>query len=122
MNQRVKWLLLVTHFFAHLLKIGSYILFSVYFLGPSQHLKVILKCSQLQPNRYRMMQLSKIFYDDAKYTRLFHAKRNRVELIHDFAPGTEAEMISSLKLHPQGWVAVTRNVSADEETEVNVII
>ncbi len=50
-------------------------------------------------------------------TPLFHAKRNRVELISDFAPNNDADLISSLQLHPQGWVAVSRNVSSDENSE-----
>lgn len=53
-------------------------------------------------------------------TPLFHAKRNRVEFISDFAPDNkDAEIISSLQIHPQGWVAVSRNVSSDENSEVS---
>ena len=52
-------------------------------------------------------------------TKHFHASRNRVEFISDFSPDNDAEIISSLKVHPQGWVAVTRNVTADEMTEVS---
>jgi len=48
---------------------------------------------------------------------LFHAKRNRVEIISDFPDGNDAEVMSSLRLHPQGWVAVTRNTSSDERSE-----
>ncbi len=38
----------------------------------------------------------------------------------DFAPSNDAEVISSLQLHPQGWVAVSRNISSDEQSEVIV--
>ena len=50
-------------------------------------------------------------------TPLFHAKRNRVELVSDFAPGNVPDIVSSLQIHPQGWVAVSRNVSSDQSTE-----
>ena len=52
------------------------------------------------------------------FGQLFTARRNRVEFVCDFPEGDDAEVISSLQLHPQGWVAVTRNLSADEESEV----
>jgi len=51
------------------------------------------------------------------YTSLFHTKRNRVEIISDFPDGNDAEVLSSLRLHPQGWVALSRNTSSDESTE-----
>ena len=51
------------------------------------------------------------------HTKLFHAKRNRVEIIDDFPEKNEAEAISSLLLHPKGWVTVSRNVSADDNSE-----
>ena len=51
------------------------------------------------------------------FGNLFTAKRNRVEFLCDFPEGDDAEVISSLQLYPQGWVAVTRNLSADEESE-----
>ena len=51
------------------------------------------------------------------YTQLFHAKRNRVEIISDFPDGNDAEVLSSLRLHPQGWVALSRNTSSDEGSE-----
>jgi len=40
-----------------------------------------------------------------------------VELISDFPASNDAEIISSLRLHPQGWVAVSRNISGDENSE-----
>ena len=55
------------------------------------------------------------------FGQLFTAKRNRVEFVCDFPEGDDAEVISSLQLHPQGWVAVTRNLSADEESEVGAL-
>ena len=55
------------------------------------------------------------------FTHLFHAKRNRVEFISDFVPSNDAEVISSLQLHPQGWVAVSRNISSDEQSEVTML-
>ena len=71
-----------------------------------------------KPNVYRLMQISgKPIEMAVNYTHLFHAKRNRVEMISDWPEGDDAEVLSSLKLHPQGWVAVTRNVSSDERSE-----
>ncbi|XP_023326414.1 uncharacterized protein LOC111699887 isoform X2 [Eurytemora carolleeae] len=71
-----------------------------------------------KPNLYRMMQLSGQPRELACiYTRLFHAKRNRIELISDFPDLNDADTISSLRIHPQGWVAVSRNTSADENSE-----
>jgi len=74
--------------------------------------------SGFKPNMYRLMQLSgKALELAVNYTKLFHAKRNRVEIISDFPTGNDAEIISSLRLHPQGWVALSRNTSSDEGTE-----
>jgi len=71
-----------------------------------------------KPNMYRLMQMSgKAFEQAVTFTRLFHAKRNRIELIADFPEQNDAEIISSLRLHPQGWVAVSRNTSSDESSE-----
>lgn len=55
----------------------------------------------------------------AKFNKLFSLsqKRNRVELISDFP--NNAEVISSLQIHPMGWCALTRNINCDETTEVN---
>lgn len=44
-------------------------------------------------------------------------KKNRVELASDFPAGNEAEVISSLQIHPQGWCALSRNISYDESSE-----
>lgn len=54
-----------------------------------------------------------------KYNHLFVRKRNRVELVSDFPLRNDAEVISSLQIHPQGWCALSRNVSYDESSEVN---
>ena len=71
-----------------------------------------------KPNVYRLMQISSKPIEMAvNHTHLFHAKRNRVEIISDFPEGNDAEVLSSLRLHPQGWVAVTRNTSSDERSE-----
>jgi len=71
-----------------------------------------------KPNMYRLMQLSgKALELAINYTQLFHAKRNRVEIISDFPDGNDAEVLSSLRLHPQGWVALSRNTSSDEGSE-----
>ena len=72
-----------------------------------------------KPNMYRLLQLSgKKITDQTQYTRLFKAKRNLIEFLTDFPDEDDAEMISSLQIHPQGWVAVSRNVTADQEDEV----
>lgn len=42
--------------------------------------------------------------------------RNRIEFIDDFP--NQAEVISSLQIHPMGWCAVSRNVNAGENEEV----
>ena len=74
--------------------------------------------SGFKPNMYRLLQMSGNPIKGAlNSTPLFHAKRNRVELVTDFAPGNEPDIVSSLQIHPQGWVAVSRNVSSDQETE-----
>ena len=71
-----------------------------------------------KPNMYRLMQISgKPLPVAVQYTPLIHAKRNRVQYICDFPKNNEAEIISSLQVHPQGWVAVSRNVSSDDKSE-----
>ena len=72
--------------------------------------------SGFKPNMYRMLQMSgNPMKLPLGYTRLFHAKRNRVELISDFP--NDADLVSSLQVHPQGFVAVSRNISSDHSTE-----
>ncbi len=76
-----------------------------------------------KPNMYRLLQncpssqLADLLRNAVSHTPLFHAKRNRVELVSDFAPGNTAETVSSLQIHPQGWVAVSRNVNSDQTSE-----
>lgn len=56
----------------------------------------------------------------ATYTHLFSHSRthNRVEFLTDFPVGDDAEVISSLQVHPQGWCALSRNISNGEKSEV----
>lgn len=71
---------------------------------------------------YRLMQLSQTTIPvAASSTHLFSHSRthNRVELVTDFPAGDDAEVISSLQVHPQGWCALSRNVSNNEKSEVN---
>eukprot|EP00095_Tigriopus_kingsejongensis_P007901 maker-scaffold132_size323655-snap-gene-0.11 protein:Tk07901 transcript:maker-scaffold132_size323655-snap-gene-0.11-mRNA-1 annotation:"ddb1- and cul4-associated factor 10 homolog isoform x1" len=71
-----------------------------------------------KPNIYRLMQISgQLMPGAVEFSSLFRGQRNRVEFICDFPEGNDAEIISSLELHPQGWAAVTRNLSADETSE-----
>ncbi|XP_040576260.1 DDB1- and CUL4-associated factor 10 homolog [Lepeophtheirus salmonis] len=71
-----------------------------------------------KPNLYRLLQVSGRPIPDAlNYTHLFHAARNRTEIISDFAPNNDAETIASLQVHPQGWVVVSRNISSDNRSE-----
>lgn len=72
------------------------------------------------PGMYRLMQTNEtIFPVHARFTHLFSHRRkfNRVELIDDFPRGDEAEVISSLQIHPQGWCALSRNITTDERSE-----
>lgn len=66
-----------------------------------------------KPNVYRLMQLRRQFIPNAaKFDYAFSKKqtRNRVELVSDFPQGNDAEVVSSLHIHPQGWCALTRNI------------
>ena len=56
---------------------------------------------------------------DLSYEHVFTRRRNRVELIDDFIPGFEAEMIASLEVHPRGWCVVSRMVNKDNNREVS---
>ena len=74
-----------------------------------------------KPNMYRLMQLSQTTIPTAaSFTHLFanSQTQNRVEFITDFPQGDDAEVISSLQIHPHGWCALSRNVSAGEKSEV----
>lgn len=71
-----------------------------------------------RPDIYRLMQLGhQVFPGATKYNYLFspNQKRNRIEFIEDFP--NEAEVISSLQIHPYGWSAVTRNINGEENEE-----
>ncbi|XP_032665782.1 DDB1- and CUL4-associated factor 10 [Odontomachus brunneus] len=73
-----------------------------------------------KPNMYRLMQLSQTTIPvAASFTHLFAHSRthNRVEFLTDFPMGDDAEVISSLQVHPQGWCALSRNVSNGEKSE-----
>ncbi|KAI5713615.1 hypothetical protein M8J76_002251 [Diaphorina citri] len=73
-----------------------------------------------RPNMYRLMQLSDTALPMAfEYHHLFSRgrTRNRVEFITDFPFGDEAEVISSLQIHPHGWCALSRNISNSERSE-----
>lgn len=57
-----------------------------------------------KPNMYRLMQISQTPISLAtSFTHLFTAKRNRIELISDWPEGDEAEVVSALQIHPNGW-------------------
>jgi len=73
---------------------------------------------------YRLMQLSQTTIPmAADFTHLFSHQRktNRVEFVTDFPTGDDAEVVSSLQIHPQGWCALSRNISNDENSEVGLI-
>ncbi|XP_069695745.1 DDB1- and CUL4-associated factor 10 homolog [Periplaneta americana] len=73
-----------------------------------------------KPNMYRLMQLSQTTIPvAADFTHLFSRQRktNRVEFVTDFPSGDDAEVVSSLQIHPQGWCALSRNISNDELSE-----
>ncbi|XP_016919384.1 DDB1- and CUL4-associated factor 10 [Apis cerana] len=73
-----------------------------------------------RPNMYRLMQSSQTTIPNvASFTHLFSHSRthNRVEFLTDFPVGDDAEIISSLQVHPQGWCALSRNVSNGEKSE-----
>ncbi|KAK4875079.1 hypothetical protein RN001_011501 [Aquatica leii] len=71
-----------------------------------------------RPNLYRLMQLSDQTFPSATvFNHLFNQNRksNRLEFIDDFP--NEAEVISSLQIHPMGWCALSRSITADENEE-----
>ncbi|XP_076759821.1 DDB1- and CUL4-associated factor 10 homolog [Xylocopa sonorina] len=73
-----------------------------------------------RPNMYRLMQSSQTTISTvASFTHLFSHSRthNRVEFLTDFPVGDDAEVISSLQVHPQGWCALSRNVTNGEKSE-----
>ncbi|XP_050536014.1 DDB1- and CUL4-associated factor 10 [Daktulosphaira vitifoliae] len=71
-----------------------------------------------KPNMYRLMQLSKTTIPNAAaHTHMFSRNKNRVEFIVDFPRNDDAEIISSIQLHPQGWNVLSRNITTDEQSE-----
>lgn len=71
-----------------------------------------------KPNMYRLMQISQTPISLATdFSHLFTSKRNRIELISDWPVGNEAEVVSSLHVHPQGWCVVSRNTSNVDKSE-----
>ncbi|XP_045776185.1 DDB1- and CUL4-associated factor 10 homolog isoform X2 [Maniola jurtina] len=77
-----------------------------------------------KPNLYRLMQMSEqVIPIAAMYDHLFDLKRteNRVEFVSDFPDGNDAEVVSALQIHPQGWCALSRNISHDDRSEWSCI-
>ncbi|KAF4521056.1 hypothetical protein B566_EDAN008128 [Ephemera danica] len=75
---------------------------------------------EFNPNVYRIMQLSNITRPEiTRFNHLFSSTRktNRLEFIDDFPLEDEAEIISSLQMHPQGLCVLSRNVSHKEKSE-----
>ncbi|KAK3915807.1 DDB1- and CUL4-associated factor 10-like protein [Frankliniella fusca] len=73
-----------------------------------------------KPNMYRLMQQSQTTIPSASvFTSLFSKKRkrNRIEFVSDFPAYNDAEVVSSLQIHPQGWCALSRNISHEELSE-----
>lgn len=73
-----------------------------------------------RPHNYHLMQMTGVPMRNAHtFSHLFDKSRtrNRVELVSDFAESNDAEIISSLKIHPQGWCMLSRNTSADRKNE-----
>uniref|UniRef100_A0A6B2EM11 Putative wd40 repeat-containing protein n=1 Tax=Phlebotomus kandelakii TaxID=1109342 RepID=A0A6B2EM11_9DIPT len=77
-----------------------------------------------RPNLHRLMQLGRQLIPFAsRFHHLFlrSQKHNRVELVSDFPEGNDAEVISSLQIHPLGWCALSRNISYDESSEFTCV-
>ncbi|XP_034232091.1 DDB1- and CUL4-associated factor 10 homolog isoform X2 [Thrips palmi] len=73
-----------------------------------------------KPNMYRLMQQSQTTIPAASvFTSLFSKKRkrNRIEFVTDFPTHNDPEVVSSLQIHPQGWCALSRNISHEELSE-----
>ncbi|XP_004923355.1 DDB1- and CUL4-associated factor 10 isoform X2 [Bombyx mandarina] len=73
-----------------------------------------------KPNLYKLMQMSKqLIPIAAMYDHLFDStrKENRIEFVSDFPDGNDAEVISALQIHPQGWSALSRNLSHEDRSE-----
>ncbi|KAJ3625957.1 hypothetical protein MTP99_016489 [Tenebrio molitor] len=75
-----------------------------------------------KPVLYRLMQMSgQSFPAGTIFNYLFlpTRRRNRVEFIDDFM--IDAEVISSLQIHPHGWNAVSRSLSSCEAEEATCV-
>ncbi|KAG5671605.1 hypothetical protein PVAND_001798 [Polypedilum vanderplanki] len=73
-----------------------------------------------RPNLYRLMQVRRqVLPIASRYDHLFskNQKTNRIELVSDFPKGNDAEVLSSLQIHPYGWCVLSRNNSYDESSE-----
>lgn len=67
-----------------------------------------------------MQQDNQTFPAFTSFNKLFspERRRNRLEFIDDFP--NDAQVISSLQIHPMGWCALSRNVSDEETEEVSI--
>ncbi|CAH0756527.1 unnamed protein product [Diatraea saccharalis] len=77
-----------------------------------------------KPNLYRLMQMSQqLIPIAATYDHLFDSNRkeNRIEFVSDFPEGNDAKVVGSLQIHPQGWSALSRNISHDDRSEWSCI-
>ncbi|XP_060587631.1 LOW QUALITY PROTEIN: uncharacterized protein LOC132743126 [Ruditapes philippinarum] len=71
-----------------------------------------------KPNMYRLMQRSQTpLRIGLMYNHVFEQERNRVQFIADWPTGNDANIISSLQVHPQGWCMLSRNTDSSENTE-----
>lgn len=73
-----------------------------------------------RPNLHRLMQLGDQYFPIvSEFRHVFDTRRrrNRIELVSDFPENNEAEVICSLAIHPHNWVAISRNMNADEQSE-----
>lgn len=71
-----------------------------------------------KPNMYRLMQRSKTpLRLGLMYNHVFEQEKNRVEFLADWPTGNDANIISSLQIHPQGWCAISRNTDSSENAE-----
>lgn len=73
-----------------------------------------------RPNLHRLMQLGDQYFPIvSEFRHVFDTRRrrNRIELVSDFPESNDAEVICSLAISPHSWVAVSRNMNADEQSE-----
>ncbi|KAK7793792.1 hypothetical protein R5R35_013047 [Gryllus longicercus] len=67
---------------------------------------------KFNPSTYRLMRQS-TRKSAINFRNLFSPihKYNRVEFVCDFPRGDDSVIVSSLEIHPQGWCALSRNIS-----------